>query len=74
MSSELEMLDKKTSDSSKVKKLRDKHLKLYDVLKKEEHERVQKVSTIIFPIEVDHFVHKEEIEQQLRHHGLCMWA
>lgn len=55
MSSELEMLDNKTSDSSKLRKLCDKHLKLYDVLKKEENERVQKVSTINFPIEVDHF-------------------
>ena len=54
MSSELEMLDNNTSDSSKIRKLLDKHLKLYDVLKKEENERIQKVSTIICPIEVDH--------------------
>jgi hypothetical protein len=37
MSSELEMLDNNTSDSSKIRKLLDKHLKLYDVLKKEEN-------------------------------------
>lgn len=55
MSSELEMLDDKTSDSSKIQKSRDKHLKLYDVLKREENKRIQKVSTIICPIEVDHF-------------------
>lgn len=55
MSSELEMLDNKTSGSLKIQKLRDKHLKLYDVLKEEENERVQKVGTLICPIEVDHF-------------------
>lgn len=55
MSSELEMLDNQTSGSLKIQKLRDKHLKLYDVLKEEENERVQKVGTLICPIEVDHF-------------------
>jgi hypothetical protein len=55
MSSELEMLDNNTSDSSKNRKLRDKHLNLlYDVLKKDKNETIQKVGTIICPIEVDY--------------------